>query len=438
VKSWDVGYAVGMVVDNLFFKIFTSSMSDVQYSLLRDPRGEALPALPNNPGLAMGLLEAADPTFNMTTYYVVIGVVISSVPLVSSFLILGGLRGGANFIAEGMKGYAKSFSSAAFKTSSQYGVSGWRLRGLERKYASAQEYWSSEDGQPIGYRSGRTFVNTSGSFSAIKNHFATAVSMGQRSSAARAPFRGGLSKNQLLSTLNTARGTAGAARGAASALQKGAGNGLNSPRVGKNARKQGVAHSRSGLPNKQAARVDAAQQFTGNALDGYSAAASGTGDIYSDAYGDQLMLEHKWAQLDAMLSEDAIQDMQMARVYDVFELPFMDFETDGNRIEFDVYLSSRRRFADQVNVAIQFAEDLGRAGAAAAEKNRKGRQAVKGDTRTRRRQEKQAAKNQFDNRLRAQGYPKPANIKGPTIPGPKGDESFVLRPNPNRGRGGGS
>lgn len=80
--------------------------------------------------------------------------------------------------------------------------------------------------------------------------------------------------------------------------------------------------------------------------------AGGMSEVSSGAHWDHLQRHGGWASWDSMTSPQSKMDMVFARYYDVFELPFMDLETDGNRMEFDIMLNDNARFAAMSGAAI--------------------------------------------------------------------------------------
>jgi hypothetical protein len=94
-KSWDIGFAVAMLLDDVLFAIFQNSNDAL--------KGAANHVLDPSMALTMFSMHEADPTFDMGTYYMIMGVVVQSIPVVSAYMILGSLKGGAGLIAAGMQ-----------------------------------------------------------------------------------------------------------------------------------------------------------------------------------------------------------------------------------------------------------------------------------------------------------------------------------------------
>lgn len=82
VKSWDIGWAVAMVVDDTLWKIFPhrsyhNIMEDFQHGPLT-------------------VLEAAfrpDPAYSLAAYYMIMGTAIAAIPIYSGHMVLGAKRG---------------------------------------------------------------------------------------------------------------------------------------------------------------------------------------------------------------------------------------------------------------------------------------------------------------------------------------------------------
>lgn len=116
IKSWDIGYAVVMMLDDVLFSIFAlGSASVAELSL--------------NPefSVAMHALRSMDPTFHLSTYYAIVATAMSSVPVVTAHLVLGSLKGGAGLIAQGTNQISDYFSTGALEMDRQYRVTGDRL-----------------------------------------------------------------------------------------------------------------------------------------------------------------------------------------------------------------------------------------------------------------------------------------------------------------------
>ncbi len=92
LKSWDIGFAVVMLLDDVLFSLFTVHQ-------MPKP-GEAF--LPQDFNLAMFALRIADPTFQMGTYYTVLATGVLAIPIITSQILLGSLTGGAGLVSAGI------------------------------------------------------------------------------------------------------------------------------------------------------------------------------------------------------------------------------------------------------------------------------------------------------------------------------------------------
>lgn len=107
VKSWDIGFAIVMLLDDILYSLFTywHGAKDVM-----DATGLGISAdLPTT----WYALRHLDPSFQLTTYYSIIAGALGAVPIVSSYLILSSLKGGSSLITDGVSRLAAGFGSHA-------------------------------------------------------------------------------------------------------------------------------------------------------------------------------------------------------------------------------------------------------------------------------------------------------------------------------------
>ena len=102
IKSWDVALAVVAQIDTIFWSLYS-----VQKQKLLGPD-----ILPNDFGATFAALENMDPTFQMTNYYTILAVCILAIPAITAQFLMGGLKGGASIIAQGMNKYSDFFADA--------------------------------------------------------------------------------------------------------------------------------------------------------------------------------------------------------------------------------------------------------------------------------------------------------------------------------------
>ncbi|MBL7662192.1 conjugal transfer protein TraG N-terminal domain-containing protein [bacterium] len=101
VKSWDIGYAVVMMLDDILFGMFAAN---------QDPTASQFS---NDLGTVMASLSAYDPTMNLSTYYYIVGVCFSTIPVIMGYMVMGAAKGGAQLIENGAKTYATSIGTGA-------------------------------------------------------------------------------------------------------------------------------------------------------------------------------------------------------------------------------------------------------------------------------------------------------------------------------------
>ncbi len=135
VKSWDIGFAIVMQLDDILFSLLNIN----QENLANNPvtRNE----LQQDFALAMFAMKQTDPTFQLATYYNIIGVCLSAIPVVSSQLIIGSLSGGAGIVAQGIKTLGDDYGAGASNTAGQQVVSTLRHRLQENVQARASLYY---------------------------------------------------------------------------------------------------------------------------------------------------------------------------------------------------------------------------------------------------------------------------------------------------------
>ena len=95
IKSWDIGFAVVLMLEDVLFSIFSAKNYDpsITKQEILDP--SAL--------VAFNSLRYSDPTFNMTTYYIIVGLSLSAIPIITSYLVLKSAKYGAGLISSGLK-----------------------------------------------------------------------------------------------------------------------------------------------------------------------------------------------------------------------------------------------------------------------------------------------------------------------------------------------
>ena len=119
-KSWDIGFAIAMMLDDILFSMFEVAHNvNAIDNGLRDPDAIAQGIeISADAALAAHIAVELDPTFQLTTYYTIMGTVISAIPIVAAHLVLGGMQAGSGLIAQGMQNYTEHFSAAAYSATS--------------------------------------------------------------------------------------------------------------------------------------------------------------------------------------------------------------------------------------------------------------------------------------------------------------------------------
>lgn len=142
VKSWDIGMAIVMFLDDCLFSMFAVANQELPQDKKIDP----------DFALAMVSLKALDPTFQMATYYAVIAVCILAVPPTMAQLILGSMRGGATLVSAGMSNYAKHFRDAFLMQTQQVAITNLKLDARANKLRRAHQYFKAADQAHSPYR----------------------------------------------------------------------------------------------------------------------------------------------------------------------------------------------------------------------------------------------------------------------------------------------
>ncbi len=146
VKSWDVGFAIVMCLD------------DVLYDLIASWRGPSTGnpdlAFPQDLVFALESLNEIDPSFNPTMYYSIMAVCLGSIPVVTSQIIMGGLKGGSGLIAKGMSLSANAAGAGSGGITMQNAVTSLRsnyFQFAERNFAANLQ--AIKQGKPQPFRS---------------------------------------------------------------------------------------------------------------------------------------------------------------------------------------------------------------------------------------------------------------------------------------------
>lgn len=93
VKSWDIGFAVVMLLDDALYSLFVSNLMDIVNNLNH--------GLSSDLAVALYSLHEEQEPFELGTYYNILSIALMSVPTVTGYIFLGSLKGGVGIIAQG-------------------------------------------------------------------------------------------------------------------------------------------------------------------------------------------------------------------------------------------------------------------------------------------------------------------------------------------------
>ena len=102
IKSWDIGYALVMLLDDLLFAIFS-----VERQAIGQMHGTDYD---QDMAIAFASLGEMDPTFQLGNHYSLVAVATLAVPVTTAQLVLGGVRGGSQLISAGVEQASSFFS----------------------------------------------------------------------------------------------------------------------------------------------------------------------------------------------------------------------------------------------------------------------------------------------------------------------------------------
>ena len=136
LKSWDIGFAIVMAIDDVLYELFSKTYEP----------GAGAPATTLDVDLSSAIMSLAelDPSFQLATYYKVLGTAIHSIPIVTSYLILGSLRGGSGLISAGIQKYASFVSTGLLAGQGQQGITGVRSAVMAQQGQRARNYLNNQ------------------------------------------------------------------------------------------------------------------------------------------------------------------------------------------------------------------------------------------------------------------------------------------------------
>ncbi len=142
VKSWDIGLAIVMLVDDLLFAMLATQVSTIGKTEGTAANDELT--------FAFATLSEMDPTFQLTTYYTIMATAILAIPVVSAQLVLGGIKGGASIVADGASKSASFFGEGVTRGVEQGAISDLRQQARDLKMQRAAQFQSRmNSGQPL-------------------------------------------------------------------------------------------------------------------------------------------------------------------------------------------------------------------------------------------------------------------------------------------------
>lgn len=153
LKSWDIGYAVVMLLDDILYSLFVTA--------LNKQTGAAANQLSADLAIATLSMRENDPTFHLTTYYNIIGIALMSISPLTSHFFLKSFRGAAGLIADGV---SRAFGIAGWQfggggglgynsrsAQQQEGVNAWAREALNAQQARLHHYLAAENGNSSGF-----------------------------------------------------------------------------------------------------------------------------------------------------------------------------------------------------------------------------------------------------------------------------------------------
>jgi hypothetical protein len=279
IKSWDVGLAVVMQIDDILWSFF---------SVQRQAQG-VNDELSNDFETAMISLQNLDPSFQMAGYYTVLGVCMLAIPPVSAQLILGSIRGGASAISAGVSRYSDFNSDAVLASVEQSALQRLKYDANLLKQEFAARYHDSE-------------LHGSGGIDVGNNPALSYMSPGGQQNVSFP----GRSINQGQSLQNEAKALNMRKRAAIAAMTAGT-NFLGGRPKGKVAEISGAAATLAGIPGK-IHKLDA--------------------DVSRDRIGKERKLNTERAAWDGDISDASYDIHERMALYQAIPVPWTNFMND--------------------------------------------------------------------------------------------------------------
>ena len=238
----------------------------------------------------------------MPSYYAIIGVALNAIPVVTSYLILGVVRGGASLISQGMSSHADYLSTGAYSAQSNRKIMELRYKLMDLQLNRAKSYLAN---QKLGRERESGF---------------TPFSMLGRGQAGEGMRRGADGRSQLEFTPfgNLSGGKARAVSGDRLAKEGRRGQQIGGVLDGLSALNGPILGGSDGPGGKTASGI----QFVGRVAD----ATKGLAETYSKAAfsirGKEFQTSSTWAAYDASYSIEGVRYMREARLYNILPLPW--------------------------------------------------------------------------------------------------------------------
>ncbi len=324
-KSWDIGFAIVMLLDNVLFSLIARGLNAEQGLYQSDnPRDYDFASY-------MFAIQEMDPTFQLSTYYSIVAVALQAVPIVTSYLILGTMRGGSGLISAGMDNYSNTLASAARFTTSQEYVTGLKAQANDMKIARTNSYLKNDK---KGNNRNADLENPTEGNKTVQY-------------ADRTDNRIAIVGGSADTASNWAEGLA-YAEGGLSAL---GGSSVTTQQKGRNI---------SGLPG--GARASVAPSPRGMMVAGRVARAVNplvkqAGKSLLDLRSAELDQGVEWGNYDAFNSSDVQELAAYARVYGMFEMPWIEREGGWGQ-ELKGELAEWNAIANMANASLESISQL--------------------------------------------------------------------------------
>lgn len=143
-KSWDIGFAVVMCLDDVLFAIMGAGKAPPTGGAPTKGLQEQIPEM-------FASLANFDPTFSPTTYYMIIGVAMMSIPPVMAQIILSGLKGGVGILGSGMASRVGSALQTSSSRLQQRAQGASQMEGIDD--LRQQQFALNTDAVQTGLRS---------------------------------------------------------------------------------------------------------------------------------------------------------------------------------------------------------------------------------------------------------------------------------------------